>query len=193
MLPRDLCFLRDLCDLSLCDLSLCLCDLRDLCDLSLCDLRLCILRDLRDLSLCDLRDLSDLRDPRDLGDLRDLNDLGDLRDLRDLGDLRDLSDLGDLRDLSDLGIARTDGRLHSRGITRASCVQDCLDTSDRSDVRCPGRESLLETDTRLRACVKSAVKPPFSRIRSISRMSQILSKFLDKKCDLHSGKYGISK
>ena len=46
------------------------------------------------------------------------------------------------------GIARTDGRLHSRrGNTRASCIQDRLDTSDRSDVRCPGREP-LETAAR---------------------------------------------
>ena len=31
---------------------------------------------------------------------------------------------------------------------------------------------------------------PFYCIRSISRMSKISSKFLDKKCDLYSGKYG---
>ena len=46
------------------------------------------------------------------------------------------------------------------------------------DVRCPVR------------CVKSTVTPPFSRIRSTSRMSKISRKFLDKKCDLYSGKYG---
>ena len=42
-----------------------------------------------------------------------------------------------------------------------------------------------------RGYVKSTVTPPFSRIRSISRMSQISSTFLDKKCDLYSGKYGM--
>ena len=64
------------------------------------------------------------------------------------------------------------------------------------DVQAESHLSLLETAARathaLRACVKSAVTPPFSHIRSISRMSRISSKFLDKKCDLYSGKYGIA-
>ena len=57
------------------------------------------------------------------------------------------------------GIARTDGRLHSR--RRVSCVQDRLDTSDRSDVTCPRREPPVAPRdcctrySRVRACVKS--------------------------------------
>ena len=58
------------------------------------------------------------------------------------------------------------------------------------DVQAESHLSLLETAasaTRMREINGNA---PLSRILSISRMLQISSKFLDKKCDLYSGKYG---